>query len=149
MEEAKRARHAELQRAYSRRHPDRSRASSEKWRLAHLDRVAAASKKWAEQNPDKVRLYVARKIAKNLLSRRASSFAWRSNQRATRWGTVGRLSGPAVKSVIGPCAYCGGEALGWDHVMPLSRGGLNILANIVPACWPCNHKKGQKVSVRW
>lgn len=30
----------------------------------------------------------------------------------------------------------------WDHVKPLAKGGLHILANLRPACRECNQRKG-------
>lgn len=45
------------------------------------------------------------------------------------------------------CAYCGKPAKGHltqDHIQPLSQGGSHTLSNIVPACRPCNSKKGVK-----
>ena len=29
-----------------------------------------------------------------------------------------------------------------DHIIPSSRGGENVLANLQTMCWPCNSKKG-------
>ncbi|SRR6266404_3533364 len=47
------------------------------------------------------------------------------------------------------CAYCkadlDGQSLTIDHRIPLSKGGSNWLANLVPACRPCNSRKGAKV----
>lgn len=41
------------------------------------------------------------------------------------------------------CFYCGSKdrKLTKDHVIPKSKGGEDIAANIVPACWPCNRRK--------
>jgi 5-methylcytosine-specific restriction endonuclease McrA len=41
------------------------------------------------------------------------------------------------------CAYCGrgDRALVREHVLPVSAGGSNDIANIVPACQPCNARK--------
>jgi len=43
------------------------------------------------------------------------------------------------------CIYCGNYVLSYDrtidHIIPLSRGGSNIKANIVMACEDCNGKK--------
>jgi 5-methylcytosine-specific restriction endonuclease McrA len=39
------------------------------------------------------------------------------------------------------CWMCGGEPTGWDHVKPLSKGGSHVLANLRPACQPCNSRK--------
>lgn len=50
------------------------------------------------------------------------------------------------------CTYCGVEMVKYhedsrrhptrDHDIPLGRGGLNVLANIVMACRLCNQEKG-------
>ena len=44
------------------------------------------------------------------------------------------------------CAYCGTTSgrLTLDHVVPRSRGGESIWENVVTACAPCNHKKGNR-----
>ncbi|MGA1362086.1 MAG: HNH endonuclease [Ilumatobacteraceae bacterium] len=39
------------------------------------------------------------------------------------------------------CGYCGGPADSIDHVMPRSRGGLNVWENVIAACRPCNLTK--------
>jgi HNH endonuclease len=41
------------------------------------------------------------------------------------------------------CVYCGRkmQRLTQDHITPVSRGGLTVLCNIVPACQSCNSKK--------
>lgn len=43
------------------------------------------------------------------------------------------------------CHYCDRELLAGqvtsDHVVPIGLGGLDILANIVPACSDCNGDK--------
>lgn len=49
----------------------------------------------------------------------------------------------------GRCHLCG-RALdrgAWhlDHVLPLARGGPDVLANVAPACPPCNMAKGARV----
>jgi hypothetical protein len=47
------------------------------------------------------------------------------------------------------CAYCGGPWEHDDHVIPLSRGGLHILANLRPSCAHCNCSKGNKLLSEW
>lgn len=44
------------------------------------------------------------------------------------------------------CVYCGctDAALTRDHKIPLSHGGSNWPANLVPACMRCNISKGQR-----
>lgn len=47
------------------------------------------------------------------------------------------------------CAYCGNvfheDDLSKDHVMPVSRGGLNVWTNVVTACKPCNGRKAARL----
>lgn len=48
------------------------------------------------------------------------------------------------------CKYCGSaEKLTADHVVPLTRGGTNDLANLVACCRDCNLKKGNKLISEW
>ena len=46
------------------------------------------------------------------------------------------------------CQYCGKSQspsdLTLDHVLPRSRGGKNTWENVVAACKPCNHRKGNR-----
>jgi hypothetical protein len=46
------------------------------------------------------------------------------------------------------CVYCGTPLLmsqaTKDHLVPISRGGTDDISNVVPACFPCNCKKGKK-----
>jgi 5-methylcytosine-specific restriction endonuclease McrA len=50
----------------------------------------------------------------------------------------------------GACAYCGQRTtMVCDHVIPLSRGGVHSIGNIVPACAPCNIAKRAKFVVEW
>lgn len=49
------------------------------------------------------------------------------------------------------CAYCGArpERLDPDHVVPLSRGGSNSPANLLPACLDCNSSKNAMYLHEW
>ncbi len=44
----------------------------------------------------------------------------------------------------GTCQYCGEEATGIDHIIPLARGGTNGDENLVPCCIRCNRIKNDK-----
>ena len=39
------------------------------------------------------------------------------------------------------CHWCGNPATVADHLIPLSAGGTNHPANLVPACTPCNSRR--------
>ncbi len=41
----------------------------------------------------------------------------------------------------GQCAYCDKSATTWDHVNPVSAGGMTSPGNMLPACVSCNSSK--------
>jgi 5-methylcytosine-specific restriction endonuclease McrA len=48
------------------------------------------------------------------------------------------------------CAYCGkSDRISIDHVIPLSKGGLDECSNVVPACRTCNSSKNSKDLRDW
>jgi len=48
------------------------------------------------------------------------------------------------------CAYCECVVeLTQDHIIPLSRGGLHVVLNVVPACRTCNSKKYNRTLVEF
>ncbi len=70
----------------------------------------------------------------------------------TRRGTTTPATWRRAKQAFGGrCAYCwaGGQGLQRDHVVPLSRGGFDIPANVVPACAECNASKGDQDVRAW
>lgn len=49
----------------------------------------------------------------------------------------------AIILADGPvCHWCPAPATTADHLVPLFKGGSNELANLVPACSPCNSGRG-------
>lgn len=49
----------------------------------------------------------------------------------------------------GCCAYCLSRATSVDHLVPISRGGLDAPDNVVPACRSCNSSKNAKSLLQW
>ena len=54
----------------------------------------------------------------------------------------------------GECAYCGRKQsrsvkFTRDHVVPVSKGGLTVKRNIVPACERCNSSKSNDDMEEW
>jgi len=49
------------------------------------------------------------------------------------------------------CTYCGEKLVSphMDHVIPLSKGGLHTISNVVPACQSCNSSKHTKTPDEW
>jgi hypothetical protein len=126
---------AESRRAYA-RHREARRAAAREYQRTH-DRKAY-KEAWARAdraaNPEKWRAKGRRDYAGNRRGRQETQ--WR--RRAAKMGTEGIPLTPVLLAAkwdywAGRCWMCGGEALEWDHVKPLSKGGAHCLANLRPA----------------
>ncbi len=47
------------------------------------------------------------------------------------------------------CIYCGKKSESIDHINPLSKGGVSITNNCVPACLSCNGSKSDSEVFFW
>lgn len=48
------------------------------------------------------------------------------------------------------CGYCGIiGALQWEHIIPKSRGGPDLIDNIILSCAPCNREKAARNPIEW
>jgi 5-methylcytosine-specific restriction endonuclease McrA len=94
------------------------------------------SQRWRAANPEKARMGTRRRRARI----------------AATGGTVTNQEWAGTLEAWGHrCAYCNVHAPGeltMDHVVPLSRGGMHIAENVVPACGPkhgnCNARKSAR-----
>ncbi len=118
------------QAAYREIHREKAKARTAQYRVDNPDRVRAANASWRIRNVQAVlennrrrksRLDAAT-IVVITVDQLAAKFAY--------WGDR--------------CWMCGGEATEADHVKPIARGGLHILANIRPACRSCNAVKSDR-----
>lgn len=101
------------------------------WRVRHNACVRA----WAARNRDK----------RNLTT---------INYRARKRNAVGSFTAKEWRAKIallgGVCIYCGEDRpLTVDHKIPLSRGGTNDIANVVPACGLCNSRKQDRTAIEY
>jgi 5-methylcytosine-specific restriction endonuclease McrA len=93
-------------------------------------------KEWAARNPEKQAAIWARVDA-----RRRNAHVFR---------VTGKDIARLARRYRGMCAYCGirpYEHL--DHVVPLIRGGVHSIGNLLPACAPCNLTKGPRLLADW
>jgi 5-methylcytosine-specific restriction endonuclease McrA len=51
----------------------------------------------------------------------------------------------------GLCAYCSCpmKVIHMDHIIPVSRGGLHRIGNVLPVCKSCNSKKRNRLLIEW
>jgi hypothetical protein len=86
------------------------------------------------RNPEKARMHQhtrkANKYAALTIPYNADALA----QKYEYWGDTCHIKGSGCRGIV--------EAV--EHVIPIKKGGPNILANIRPACHPCNNSKKDK-----
>lgn len=114
-------------------------ASKQKYHEENRDQILAKVSAWQEQNPDRVRANVraseARRKARKGQNGMIPFTAEQLDQRMAYYGYRCYLNLPGV---------CTGAFDDVEHVKPLSKGGPHMLANLRPACDPCNTRKFNK-----
>lgn len=119
----------------------------QQWRRANPDRVAY-EKAWRAANWDRILQQTRDRRARN-------PYPFARNKHAYRGRLQAAASAPYTASDLrekfeyhaGRCWICGKALLPgfhWDHVKPLNRGGSDMLANLRPACGPCNVVKSDR-----
>lgn len=126
--EARRARNA----AYMRERSEVTKEQRKIYNAENSARAVARVAAWRLQNPGRFA-------------------AQRQNSRARSLGVAGSLSPTIVDQLLerqeGLCACCGEPLRGAyevDHVLPFSRGGLNVDENVQLLTQRCNLQKGSK-----
>jgi len=76
------------------------------------------------------------------------------NRRAEGMGASGKITlqqwDDCLKYFDYKCAYCGkSKKLSIDHIIPLTKNGINSLSNIVPSCKSCNSSKSNHNYENW
>lgn len=130
------------------RNPVRARERQKKYDASHKDQRNAANRAFhARHREQRNKQRRQHERAKPWLV-----VARTQRRRAQKRGDNGTFSGSewqALKAQYGYCCLCCGKQepeikLHSDHVVPLSRGGRNDIANLQPLCRICNSKKGTK-----
>lgn len=128
--------HRAYQREYYWRNPEHHRAVARHHYDRHREQRIAKAMEWIYNNPERRRAIMQRR--------------W---QREEENGGRGYDEGhwlALVERTDGRCAYCRVEDAEYaDHYMPISRGGQDDYANIVPSCCRCNQRKGSVDPVEW
>lgn len=133
--------------------PERKRQACErasKWYKSNKERHREWYIRWCKENPEKKKKY-AKKWAENNPTNLAKN---RHLRRAREVGAAGTFNETQLKARFdyygNKCYYCGrGGKMTVEHRIPLSRGGSNWPANLVPACWDCNQSKNNKTEAEF
>ena len=137
-----------------------TRARQNAYRAAHPEMVREAKRRDYERHGEQIRAkQVARyaadpaKYIQQVLAYQRAKPEW-ARERTARYrarklkATVGVLTVELLAAKLayygGRCWMCGADWTDWDHVKPLAKGGPHMLANLRPACQPCNSSKSDR-----
>lgn len=122
------SRHKEVLRKSQIKHADQRKEDSLQWRINNQEKVAENLRRWRLENPERHRMHERK--------RRAAKKSSVSTLTVNEWNEI-------LESLNGMCFWCG--VAEWEHVehiVALINGGGHTAGNVVPACKPCNLKKG-------
>ncbi len=157
----------EYSRKYRKEHPEWKKESNRKWKEKYPDYWKEYWRKYHKKYPRKSR---NRQAEKRIYYQRNKEYflskcrEWRSKNREKSRHQVKSYK-VRKKNAIGSHTLDEWETLkvkyGWtcpdckkrepeiilteDHIIPLSKGGLNNIENIQPLCRSCNSKKGDRI----
>lgn len=124
-------------------------AASRAWYARHREKILEQVRQWRIENPAEYRAAQRRYAEKHPARTKEVSRLASQKRRAIRRGlsehcTVEELGALKARQK-GRCAYCQERRrLTVDHVIPLARGGSDLIRNIQFVCQPCNSKKNAK-----
>lgn len=126
-------------------------------RASDPEKVRAEHRAWRQQNAEHCREYVRLRRAAAPERHRAEVAQWTAANREAaneikrrykarkRAAAIVPFSAEQLAAKVaywgGRCWMCGDSYEAIDHVKPLAKGGPHLLANLRPACAPCNHRK--------
>jgi 5-methylcytosine-specific restriction endonuclease McrA len=117
-------------RAYYAEHVDKILPQKKAYRLEHAEEISKSQAIYRATHPEVIVLGAARRRARKLN-------APINDLTAAQWLEI-------QAAYDHRCVYCGKRFKGHltqEHITPLSKGGPNTAANVVPACKSCNSRK--------
>jgi 5-methylcytosine-specific restriction endonuclease McrA len=128
---------------------ENGRNNSRKWAAKNPDKIREKNRNWARANPEKVRKWFYRWLDSNrdkFMQNVRNRYARKKNA----GGKITVKEWRALKEKYNyTCLCCRRREpeikLTLDHVLPLVKGGRNIIDNAQPLCGSCNSSKGTKV----
>lgn len=134
---------------------ERDRAAYNRWAAKNAEDLKARAKARYEKNRAK-RIAQAREWNRRNKKKRSIIMAFQNAKRRSRIKANGGRGftkahwRELVTRFDGLCAYCRkNPSNSIDHFVPISSGGQDDFANIVPACKHCNAWKREKEPTAW
>jgi 5-methylcytosine-specific restriction endonuclease McrA len=124
--------------------PEQKWSRNTKWRVENPDLYKKSDKKWRENNSEKISVKNRRQRA---VKASAVTEPYTSEQVIALYGDLCHICEEKV-NLDAPRSAAGGA--GWelglqvDHVVPLSKGGTDLLENVRPSHGKCNLLKGNR-----
>jgi len=128
---------------------EKARANVAAWRDANPERNLEAQRRWYAANRDRVREYRRQYREANRDAIRTANNKRKAMHRGAEVNDLTGAEWTTIKAAYGQrCAYCHikPKRLTQDHVIPLAKGGHHTASNVVPACQPCNSRKGDRAA---
>lgn len=163
--ESRKFEHSNYMSSYRDKNRERMNAQERDWYLRNKKRHADGRRKWYLKNREFVIEQQRAYYLANHERYRNIRKAWEAaNKNLVKIIRLRRVNAKFIRAVHqitekmlldrleyfgNSCAYCGGPHEHWDHVKPLSKGGLHMLGNLRPSCRSCNLRKGSKLPEHW
>lgn len=124
---------------------EKTRAANAAYRAAHREELAERQRRWRLDNPEAYQAIHSKWKSGNTESVNASTH----KRRAAIKGNGGAWTATEWKDLKARydhrCLMCQRQepeiSLTVDHVVPIDKGGPNVIENIQPLCKSCNSKK--------
>lgn len=145
--------------------------SSRKWENNNKDHVREMKRQRREKNPSLYRsrnreaylkrrdrkLFTSKQYRKN--NRHVVAVSRHNRRSSKKFKVTQKDLSRLLNRYQNKCHYCkvsledsrsgSRQALQWDHVFPLSKGGCHSIGNLVPSCSECNNRKSDRFSIVW
>ena len=135
----------EYKREYEQKNADRRLAYFAAYRAANMEAMRERNRRWREANREYLRAK-GRAYAKANADRYRAAWHRRRARIRSIGGGYTTAEWEALCAKYGHrCLRCGkSRRLTVDHVLPLSKGGGNVIGNLQPLCRSCNCSKGTR-----